>query len=816
VTPERWAAIGRVVDAAQELDPGLRADFLGRECAGDAEMRAEVESLLHAYERAGGFLETPPAAGPRAIGPYELLDELGRGGMGVVYRAVRRDQGFERNVALKLVKRGMDTDYILRRFEAERRILAGLEHPNIARLLDGGSTGDGLPYFVMELIEGRHLLRYCEEERLDARARLALFRQLCAAVQYAHQRLVIHRDIKPSNVLVTAEGVPKLLDFGVAKVLATEAGGETRTETALRALTPEYASPEQLRAETLTTATDVYSLGVVLHELLAGERPGRTPSATRRDLHRDLAAITARALSDEPARRYASAEQLSEDLGRHLDGRPVRARPDSFAYRAGKFARRNKLRLLAGALVAASLLTGLGVALHQARVARAERDHAQRESAKAQQVAGFLRGIFESLYPKRARGQRLSAQDLLDAGTERVDRELADQPELAASMLALLGSVYREIGLLDKARPLLTRSLAMRERLLGPGHADVAESLHALGRLEVTSAHYEAGRVLLERAVAIRERTGPPTALAESLAQLGTDLHYLGQAERERAVYTRAVAIVEASGGRDLHRFLTSLSLAEMARGDFAAARRLLERALEDRRRAVGRYDEESDVALLNLAEILRLDEEYAAALPLYEQALALDERMYGPDHQAVVYCLDELGEIAVAIGDLRRARDLLDRALATARRIHVNDNILSLSQQYSGRLLLAEGKPREARDELEAALRTATAAYGEGHALTAEVLVDLAAATARLSGPAAAEPLLTRALAIQRKVLMPGHRSLVPTLTALGTALAVEGRADQARPLLQEAVTIARTALPERHSQRLAAEQAARGGAAR
>src|SRR6266540_1671928 len=332
MTPERWAEVGRLFDAAQGLTREGRTEFLERECPGDADMRAEVKSLLASLDGAESFLEHPVAEPlrsplPRGVGSYEIVGKIGHGGMGVVYKAVRRDQGFERLFAVKLVKRGTDTDFILRRFDSERRILAGLDHPNIARVLDGGSTEDALPYFVMELIEGKNVLEYCDEKRLGIAERLALFQRVCSAVQYAHQRLVIHRDIKPGNILVTAEGVPKLLDFGLAKILAVEEEAVDRTETALRLLTPEYASPEQVRGQELTTASDVYSLGVVLYELLTGERPYRLRTRTseeisgavlnqepekpssRAPLHRDLDAVVMMALRKEPARRYAPAEQ---------------------------------------------------------------------------------------------------------------------------------------------------------------------------------------------------------------------------------------------------------------------------------------------------------------------------------------------------------------------------------------------------------------------------------------------------------------------------------------------------------------------------
>jgi serine/threonine-protein kinase len=844
MTPERWAEVGRLFDAAQELAPEKRQGFLDGQCNGDSELKAEIESLLSSLDRAESFLEGPvagslqPEVARRHAGPYELLEEVGRGGMGVVHRAVRRDQGFERFVALKLVKRGMDTDFILRRFESERRILAGLDNPNIARVLDGGSTEDGLPYFVMELIEGQDLLDYCRGRRLGVSERLGLFRQICAAVQYAHQRLVIHRDIKPSNILVTADGVPKLLDFGLAKVLARDAGEvQERTQTALRVLTPEYASPEQIRGEPLTTASDVYSLGVVLYELLTGERPyrlkTRTPEevsdavlrqeparpSTRFRLHRDLDAIVMMALRKEPSRRYASAEQLSEDIRRHLEGLPVKATPDSFAYRAGKFIRRHRPGVAAGILVAASLVGGLGISLWQMRVARSERNRArlearkaQVEAARAQQVSVFLRSLFESSYPRRAQGEKVTAQDLLDAGAARVDRELAQQPDLQASMLALLGSVYLELNLVDKAEPLLTRSLALREKLMGKESAEAAESLYWLGRLKNARADYKAALALTERAVGIRESTGESPALAEALSQLGATLKNLGRPGEGRPLLQRAVAIEEKAGGANLHKWLSNLAAIEIDLGNYDAARKLLERALDIGVRAEGKVGVQVDVTMLNLASVLREQEDYARAISLFEQALAIDEKVYGNASGAVCYDLGELGELYFERGDYKRAHEYLDRSLEGGERALGPDHLgLAAPLIYSGRLRLAEGKPRESLLLFERALALLRKALPEDHDNIAEALTDIGIARVGIEGPAAAEPILRHALDIRRRVLAPGHPNFISTLMALSRALRDQGRNAEARPLLEEAVAIARAKLPERHSKRREAEEALR-----
>jgi len=423
VSRERWDRVKEIFEAALGLEPGRRAPFLAEACADDEELLREVESLLDAHEAAGTFIEdlsneaaqlaenfelAPPY---QRLGPYLLLGRIGVGGMGSVYRAVRDDEAFQKQVAVKIVSRGMNTEFILRRFRQERQILADLNHPNITMLLDGGATPDGLPYLVMEFVEGTPILAYCDQQNLHMRERLALFRTVCAAVQYAHSNRVVHRDLKPSNILVTSDGIPKLLDFGIAKIFDPSSGEEAVKQTiSTRSLmTPEYASPEQVRGEPTTPASDIYSLGVLLYELLTWQRPYRieTPTPQKiaqavceqepdkpsaivthllegaakqvssprsvepglaRKLRGDLDNIILTALHKEPDRRYGSVEALSEDIRRHLEGLPVSARPGSRAYRLAKFLRRHKtamltaaLGILAATILMAGILTSLGI-----------------------------------------------------------------------------------------------------------------------------------------------------------------------------------------------------------------------------------------------------------------------------------------------------------------------------------------------------------------------------------------------------------------------------------------------------------------------
>ncbi len=848
--PDFWSDVEAAFEAVMDVDPSERARIVAERCGNRPELRAEVESLLASYDGDDSFLSVPAvdlgrrvgaAFAEMTVGPFRLIEKIGAGGMGVVYLADRAHGEFTQRVAVKLIDEPVGNAGALRRFRAERQILAVLSHPHIVTLLDGGVTEDGQPYLAMEYIVGAPITRYCRERSLSIEDRLRLFQQVCAAVQYAHQHGVVHSDLKPGNILVTSDGIPKILDFGVAKLL--DKSGKVPDVTAtglLRPLTPNYASPEQLRGLAITTASDIYALGVLMYELLTETRPydaagkpldeilrivveeepprpstaiGSLDSGTRLDRRRmkgDLDSIVLKAMSKEPGRRYASAQELSEDITRHLTGRPVVAREPSFGYVARRLAARHKAAFLSASVSLVVIVVALVLAIRQAQVATMERDRARIETAKATQVAAFLRTLFSAAYPRNhVGGAKPSVQDLLDRGAARVDQELGGQPDVQASMLALFSSVYSEMGLYSQALPLGERSLALREQLFGPEHRDVAESLFILGRMKRLQTEPDAAQPLLERAVTIRERVlGPEDPLlAEVLSELGNVLWYRGRYEEARVHLERAVAIEEKAGGPQLARWLTGLSNLDWAVGDFESAQLRLERALEIGIRTEGRAGYLVSVTILNLGTLMREQEDFARAKSLLEQALEIAEELYGTEHQAMVFNWGELGELYLAMGDHARAREFLNRSIAVGERILGREHLgLAPPLTYLGRLLLAEGRPREALPLFERALRLREKSLDRD---IAENLVEIARVRVLLEETAQGERLLRRALALQREGLVPGHRSLVPTLTALGELLSARNAEAEALSLLQEAVEIARARLPVHHSQRARAEAA-------
>jgi len=661
---DRWNEIETLFESALDRPREERITWLYGTCD-DPKLRAEVERLLKAHERASGILDTPASLAPepldvqgQRLGPYRLLREIGRGGMSAVYLAEREDP-YRQHVAVKLLRPGLATSDLVRRFLAERQILATLDHPNIARLLDGGVSDDGRPYFVMEYVEGQPITDYCDAHRLSVDDRLVLFEQVCEAVQYAHRNLVVHRDLKPSNIFVTDDGEVKLLDFGIAKLLDPEAvpAAAPHTRTGARPMTLEYASPEQIQGDPITTATDVYALGVVLYELLTGRRPHSTDGTTageierfvcereplppsdavgkgddapekaararstsanalQRTLRGDLDTIVQKALRKEAERRYASAEQFAADLERHRTGQPVKARPATIGYRVRKFAERHR----GGVAVAVLFVLLLGgyaatVTLQAQRIAE-ERDRARLEAMKTLHVKDFLIELFGSAGPSA--GDTTALLEVLAGGADRVRRDLAGHPEIRAEMLSALGAVYTQLGQTDAARPLVEEALAARRSFFSEPHAEVAATLSNLAALE--------------------QQAGRP-GRAEAL--------YREALDQVRAVRGEGhIAVAQAKN--DLAALLET-------QGRSGAAADLYAEALPVYRRELGSAHGQTATLLMSLAA-LTCDDGDDAAVSLYGEALTLERERLGEPNERLATIHGDLGTCLGRLGHFEAA----------------------------------------------------------------------------------------------------------------------------------------------------------------
>lgn len=702
MTPAEWERVKGLVAEALEVPEGQRAGFLARACGDDPTLRREVESLLEEQGRNWSFFDGPRAAfeippqhsvGER-IGPFEILGEIGRGGMGEVYLARRADEEFHQEVALKLIRVGMASDEALQRFRTERQISASLEHPNIARLLDGGTTAQGEPYFVMDYVEGESLLDYCDRRQLPIEERLRLFREVCAAVAYAHQNLVVHRDIKPGNILVTADGVPKLLDFGIAKLLAPEGAPvkSEQTATLFRVLTPDYASPEQVRGRPVTTASDVYSLGVVLYELLTGRRPYHVDSAdagelvrvvcerdpekpstavtsggprpredgtvNSRQLRGDLDAIVMKAMRKEPGMRYGSVLQLDDDIRRHLEGRPVLARRGTLSYRAGKFARRHRMLLAAAALVAIALAGGVFATLREARHARLAEARAKRRFDDVRNLANsFLFEFHDAIRdlpgstPARALVVR-RALEYLDslaqesAGDRKLTRELAEAYQKVGDVE---GNPYQQnLGDLKGAIASYGKAIALLEPVVTSGRATedeqstLANAYLIGGGIQVTTGDSRKAVAMAEKGLALRR------GLAERNP---------GDARREKdlAQAWQFYAFNLSAAGRMPESYEALLKQAAILRERLAAEPN--DRQL---RRSLG-------LNLFLTGQTLQSRGDFEGALKMLEEAAAVDEKLLQED-PASVQIRRDLAWARMNIGNLDNARNDLPAALAQYR----------------------------------------------------------------------------------------------------------------------------------------------------
>ena len=836
MTTDRWETVQSLFWTASEMDGPARSRWLAQACDGDVSLRDEVLALLEADRHSGETfiggavaaaahtLAAPPepSRSGETVGPYRLLRELGHGGMGTVYLAERVDGQYASTVAIKFVRGALADSGLARRMRAERQILADLTHPNIAWLLDGGAAGDGTPYLVMEYVDGEAIDAWCDARGIGLNGRLALFRQVCFAVQHAHQALIVHRDIKPSNILVTAGGTPKLVDFGIAKLLQQEGPEATGT---LRLMTPAYAAPEQVHGGRITVATDVYALGGVLYRLLTGRTPleltgvpagemirrieqdvppppstaARGAAASwRRRLRGDLDTIVLKALRKEPGRRYATVEQLVGDLRRHEAGLPVQARADSWSYRGGKFLRRH--RAAVAALVAVAVLTA-GYTMQLTR----ERDRARVEAAKSEQIASFLQNLFEVSDPLRSRTDTVTARELLDQGARRITTDLSGQPAVQADLMQIMGTVYYQLAMYDQARDLSAAALAVRRRLEGERSEDVVHSefelAHALEKLgdPSTESHYRTG-LRIERTLHHGDHEHVVLGLAELASFLQNESSQPDEAE---SLFREALAMRQRLGDNPGSLAMLSDGLASTLedKGDYAGAAALFARSV-----ALVRAQAPVDSAVLSIAihnqalaltSLGRVDE----AISLERQALAISVSFYGTDHPVVSRIRSGLGIALKSAGDFAGAVEQYREVLAVDSS-HLGPDHPDVGSDYGllGNALVSEGKLPEGEAALREALRIRRAALGSDHPYVAISLNELAGAYLAEGRLNEAEDYFRRALALRRRVHPPGHPYIAYSLVGLARTFIAEHRSLDAIPLLNEADTIRRAALPEGH----------------
>jgi serine/threonine-protein kinase len=908
---DRQERLERLIRATLDRPAQGRRELLEQSCRGDPDLLQEALDVLARLEGATGDLTatqadlrsgdgedgrlSPPS---ELVGPYCIVRKLGSGGMGTVYLAERADGEFEQRVALKLLRRGLESDRAAVRFRLERQVLARLQHPSIARLLDGGVSEDGRPYLAMEYVEGEPVAEYCNRRRLGVDERLRLCIAVGRAVAHAHRNLVVHRDLKPGNIMVTAEGEVKLLDFGIAKLLGTDdVEAPALTEPGVRAMTPDYAAPEQVQGDAITTATDSYGLGLVLYELLTGHRPFRLRSRTIEELERvvlqrrqeperpslvvrrprqghdaeghpiastaeevaaergttperlcrrlagDLDTICLMAIRREPERRYPSPALLVADLERHLDSLPVLARPDTWSYRTRKFVRRHRVGVAAAAAFAL-LVSAAGVALGlQARRIARERD-------KAERVSQLLVDLFRISDPGEARGETITAREVLDKGFEQVGSGLEDQPEVRAELLDVMGRVYQNLGLYERAAPLLEQALAIRRGTAGAPEEELVESLSHLGLLLMERGEYRESEGLLREALHhARELHGsehPAVALAEN--HLGTVLFDQGRYDEADPLLRQSLERLRRSyGERHEHvaGSLNDLGMLLFARGDYAGAEPLLREASTLRREVLGENHPLTADALSNLASALSRQGRFADAEVAAREALGIRRKVLDPEHPRLATTLNNLALILFSAGQHEAAEPLFREALAIRKSrldaAHPDTaaslSNLGLQMQTLGRLDEAEALYREAlgirrqafggehvrigqslnnlglllharNDDAaaEVALREGLAMMrdllGEEHPFVATNLNNLATVLDSSGQDDEAESLYRRALEIRRKVLPPEHPHLAYVQLGLGRLLVARGRAKEAEPLLREALAIRANVFGDAHPQ--------------
>jgi non-specific serine/threonine protein kinase/serine/threonine-protein kinase len=888
----QWEKVKELFGAALDREPEQRETFLRGACGDDEALRVEVESLLAAHAGSDDlwqspwpseFLKTPPI--PNLIGPYHLIEKIGEGGMGQVWLA-EQTEPLRRQVVLKLIRAGMYDDSKLRRFQAERQSLAIMDHPAIAKVFDAGATTDGQPYFVMEYVPGEKITSFCDHKKLKVRERLDLFVKVCEGVQHAHQKAIIHRDLKPANILVVeldGKPAPRIIDFGLAKAVEPVAGETLFTQAGGLLGTPGYISPEQADPDCkdIDTRTDVYSLGVLLYELLTGLLPfdtkqwekkplyevmrqlkeqdppspstrvgmakdsstssaemrGTEPKQLASLLHGDLDWITMKALEKDRARRYGTPSELAADIQRYLINEPVVARPASAGYQLRKYVRRHRIGVAAAAALILLLAGFAGMEAVQIKRITQERDRTARERDRANRIADFATGMFKVSDPSEARGNSVTAREILDKASKNIESNLANDPDMQAQMMFVMGATYQGLGLLPQSEQILRKTLEIQKRTQGPDNAATLHTMLILGSTLMYEGKGAEAEEVERQALDTDERTlGPknPQTIRTTVV-LGGTLLSEGKNTEAEALYRELLPTLRNVLGSENGTTIASmnnLALAETQLANYPQAEDLIRQVLEINKRKLGPDHPETLRPLTNLSYILRMEGRFKESEATAREALEANRRIFGPEHPVTLVSSQYLANAFLGEGRFNEAEKLCRETLGLRKKVEGPSNgetlesaaMLALDLMYQGKYAEAENLDRGALDTwrnaahrkdientlvgfqfpyvLERAGRYSEAettarevlepmrhTWGPRSPNTLLVMNALALALAHEGHNAEAEDLAKQAADLESQVPMPEHVDNKFTSYYLACVAAIEGRHDEAISMLDKAI---------------------------
>lgn len=756
-----------IFEKALELNRIERENYFRSLSEDEKKYISEVKSLIASFESADDFLETPtnknqiflfdrdqthPLLG-KHLGQYLIEEVIGSGGMGIVFVGKRDDKEFDQKVAIKILKQGLTSKYLVYRFETERQILAKLQHPNIAKLFDGGKTEDGLPYVVMEYIEGVPITEYCENKKLDIKSRLKLFILVCDAVQYAHQNLIVHRDIKPGNILVNKQRRPKLLDFGVAKLLDETIMQKNinLTKTKMWHLTPEYASPEQINGDAITTSSDIYSLGVLLYQVLTGFQPyliknispvaiskivtedriikpseiyksNKSPNELNSSdeinkklsntLKGDLDNIILKAMHKDPGQRYKSVQEFSDDINRYLTGLPITARKDTITYRVSKFVNRHRIGVALFVLFNLIVLFSISAIIYQGRIAAKERDKANIENKKFVKVNSFLQEMLSSVDPTEI-GRDVKVYDILEKAAKNVNTELKDQPEIEAAIRSTLGNTYVNLGEYKKGKPLLDSAYNINLSLYGENSKETAESIHDLALYYDWTGDYKIADSLYGKSVIILRKVlkKPTERFADVLSDYGIVKMYFEKYNKADKLFTEAIDIALSTYGeknRNTAVIMNNFALNLTDEGKLDEAEKYYKKSLAILIELLGENRPEVGTSYNNLAYLYMIKKDYKLAEEYINKSYRLKLKLKGKDHPDVGLALNNLGVINFKMKNYSKSEKYLKDAIVQYRKSFSPDHPqIALSQYWLGKIYLETGRLGKSKAYLTKSLRT-------------------------------------------------------------------------------------------------------------